>query len=97
MGVIHKHIYDEYGLCFECDKEKPKMNGKQLRLLVARLIKSPKQQEAVIIYMTENVSAYEAEKRVFGKVTSSVSRDAKRVNEAYEFSVFLLGLQDGRG
>ena len=20
----HKHIYDEYGLCFECDKPQPK-------------------------------------------------------------------------
>lgn len=27
----HKHIYDEYGLCFECDKPEPKSRAGDMK------------------------------------------------------------------
>jgi len=82
--MTHKHTYDEYNLCFECDKEKP-MNETQFNLLAKKLIKSTTQREAVKLHMLGGLSAYEAENRIHGKITANVSRDSKRINELYDF------------
>lgn len=83
--MTHKHIYDEDNLCFECDEEKP-MNEKQFNLLSERLVKSVIQRKAVKLHMLEGLSAYEAEKRVYGVIKSTVGRDSKRIREAYGFA-----------
>lgn len=61
------------------------MNKTQFSLLAGKLIKSPTQREAVKLHLVGGLSAYEAEKQVYGKVTATVGRDAKRIKDLYEF------------
>ena len=61
------------------------MTEAQLKLLSERLIKTSLQREAVKLHMIDDVSACEAERRIHGSKTATVGRDAKRVNELYEF------------
>jgi hypothetical protein len=61
------------------------MNKTQFSLLANNLIKSTKQREAVKLHMLDGLSAYEAEKRIHGRITANVSRDAKRMTELLEF------------
>lgn len=61
------------------------MNEAQFNLLANKLIKSTTQRKAVKLHMLDGLSAYEAEKRIHGKLTASVSRDSKRINELYDF------------
>ena len=63
------------------------MNETQFNLLANKLIKSTTQRQAVKLHMMQGVSAYEAENRIHGRTTANVSRDAKRINELYEFCV----------
>lgn len=63
-----------------------KMNEIQFNLLASRLIKSPEQRKAIKLHALDGLSAYEAENRIHGRVTANVSRDAKRINELYEFA-----------
>ena len=68
------------------------MNKKQFNLLAKKLIKSSDQRDAVRLVVIDGLSAYEAEKRVHGAVTSTVSRDAKKIIKAFEFSKTLIDL-----
>jgi hypothetical protein len=61
------------------------MNKTQFSLLANNLIKSTKQREAVKLHVLDGLSAYEAEKRIHGRITANVSRDSKRINELYDF------------
>ena len=61
------------------------MNKKQYKLISARLIQSTTQRKAVGLCIFDGLSAAEAERRVHGKVTATVARDVKRVNELFDF------------
>lgn len=66
------------------------MNKTQFNLLAGKLIKSTAQRQAVKLHMLDGLSAYEAENRIHGRVTANVSRDAKRINELYEFAKYVM-------
>ena len=68
------------------------MNQTQFNLLAQKLIKSTTQRKAVKLVVIDGLSAYEAEKRVHGAVTSTVSRDARKIIKAFEFSKALIDL-----
>jgi len=67
------------------------MNKTQFNLLAEKLIKSTTQREAVKLHMLDGLSAYEAEKRIHGRVTANVSRDAKRITSEFNFCVEVAG------
>ena len=91
--MTHKHIYDDRNLCFECEKEIP-MNKKQFHLLAQKLIKSNTQRKAVKLHLLDGLSAYEAEKQVYGRTVATVSRDAKRIKKEYDFALTLMRAQN---
>jgi hypothetical protein len=66
------------------------MTEQQFNALAERLIKSTTQRQAVKLHMLDGLSAYEAENRIHGRTTANVSRDAKRMQKEYDFSVNLL-------
>ena len=61
--MTHKHTYDEYGLCFECDKPEPKSPAERKRAERARRAKAglvrfgtwltPKECAAVQLYIAQ--------------------------------------------
>lgn len=61
------------------------MNKNQYKLISARLIQSTVQRKAVELCIFENMTAADAERRIHGKITATVARDVKRVNELFEF------------
>ncbi|MCK5126806.1 MAG: hypothetical protein KAR42_11170 [candidate division Zixibacteria bacterium] len=61
------------------------MNLQQFNLLAKRLIKSATQREAVKIHMLGGLGACDAENHIHERVTNTVGRDAKRINELYKF------------
>ena len=50
-----------------------------------QLIKSDLQREAVSLCLFDNHTAAESERAIYGKITSTVARDVKRVNEMFNF------------
>ena len=66
------------------------MDKKQFDLLAKRLIKSTTQREAVKLHLLGGLSAYEAERRVYGRTTATVSRDAKRMLKEFKFASDLI-------
>ena len=61
------------------------MTRTQYNILAQRLIRSPEQRQAVKSFMFDDVSAYAAEMKHHGRVTNTVSRDAKRLQEQFIF------------
>lgn len=61
------------------------MKSNQFNILAKKLIKSDLQKEAVRLCMFENRTAADSERAIYGKVTATVARDVKRVNELFDF------------
>lgn len=61
------------------------MNEDQFNEIALRLIKTSEQRKAVSLYLLGGVTAYAAEIEVYGKVTNTVARDARRVKELFDF------------
>ena len=61
------------------------MNKQQFNLIAEKLIKSPQQREAVELYTMQGLTAYQAEKRIHGRITNTVLKDAKRIAATYSF------------
>lgn len=61
------------------------MNIRQFDLLAKKLIKSTVQRQAVRLAMFDGLSAYEAERRIHGRLTATVSRDVNRINDLFDF------------
>lgn len=61
------------------------MNKQQFEIIARKLIKSDLQKEAVSLCLFGNLSAMSAERAIYGKITSTVARDVKRVNEMFDF------------
>lgn len=60
------------------------LTEKQFTKLAKKLIKSTVQRQAVKLHMLDGLTAYEAEKRIHGRATATVLRDARRINELFE-------------
>lgn len=68
----HKHIYDEYGLCFECDKPKPRSRADDMKksrqrrkdagLVEFRAWVTPEEKQALIEYWNR-IKDYGGEKQ----------------------------------
>jgi hypothetical protein len=61
------------------------MNEEQFDAVALRVIKSHDQRKAVKLYLLEGLTAYAAETRVYGHVTNTVARDARRVKKLFDF------------
>ena len=70
------------------------MNKQQFNLIAEKLIKRPEQREAVELYTMQGMTAYQSERTVYGRITNTVLKDAKRVAAAYAFYEQLAGLSD---
>ena len=68
------------------------MNQSQFNMIADKLIKNQIQADAIYLHMINGYSAYQSEVMLHGKVTNTVSRDAKRIQSAYDFSVKLINL-----
>jgi len=61
------------------------MNKQQFNLIAKKLIKRPQQREAVMLSTMQGMTAYQAERSVYGRITNTVLKDAKRIAAAYSF------------
>ena len=70
------------------------MNKQQFILIAEKLIKRPEQREAVELYTMQGMTAYQAERAVYGRITNTVLKDAKRIAATYAFYEQLAELAD---
>lgn len=61
------------------------MKTDQLKIITKQLIKSDLQINAVMLCFTDKNTPAQAERAIYGKITSTVARDVKRVNEMFDF------------